>query len=182
MLPVARVRDCYGPQRGQVGNGFGYRRGLRRSSANRQLSGVAAEVRLAAIGTFETCPPILRMSVRRVHRKSPWSDKPMRFGISDCNLEHSRIVERSLAAPPFLRRRHDCDRRCRLGTKERLRTIQLALTHRTPSGFCNLGPAQTISRMQAVSTRNAARLLQWDDIGSLSPGFHADLIVLGRDP
>jgi predicted amidohydrolase YtcJ len=25
-------------------------------------------------------------------------------------------------------------------------------------------------------------LLQWNDIGSLSPGFHADLIVLDRDP
>jgi hypothetical protein len=24
-------------------------------------------------GTFETCPPILRMSVHRVDRKSPWS-------------------------------------------------------------------------------------------------------------
>jgi hypothetical protein len=31
-------------------------------------------------------------------------------------------------------------------------------------------------------TRDAARLLQWDDIGSLMRGFHADLIVLDRDP
>ena len=70
------------------------------------------------------------------------------------------------------------------GPKNVFEQIQLALTHTTPSGFCNLGPAQTISRTQAVSmwTRNAARLLQWNDIGSLSPGFHADLIVLDRDP
>jgi hypothetical protein len=25
-------------------------------------------------------------------------------------------------------------------------------------------------------------VLQWDDIGSLSPGFHADMIVVDRDP
>ena len=70
------------------------------------------------------------------------------------------------------------------GPKNVFEQIQLALTHTTPAGFCNLGPAQTISRTQAVSmwTRDAARLLQWDDIGSLSPGFHADLIVLDRDP
>jgi tetratricopeptide (TPR) repeat protein len=29
--------------------------------------------RRTAFGTFETCPPILRMSVHRVDRKSPWS-------------------------------------------------------------------------------------------------------------
>jgi len=32
---LARVRGCYGPQTGQVGNGLGYRRRLRRSSAYR---------------------------------------------------------------------------------------------------------------------------------------------------
>ena len=62
--------------------------------------------------------------------------------------------------------------------------IQLALLHRTPSGYSNLGAAQKISRTQAVSmwTRDAARVLQWNDIGSLSPGAHADLIILDRDP
>ena len=70
------------------------------------------------------------------------------------------------------------------GPKSVFEHIQLALTHTTPSGYCNLGPAQTISRTQAVSmwTRNAARLLQWSDIGSLMPGFHADLVVIDRDP
>jgi predicted amidohydrolase YtcJ len=70
------------------------------------------------------------------------------------------------------------------GPKNVFEQIQLALTHTTPSNFCNLGAAQTISRTQAFSmwTRNAARVLQWDDIGSLSPGFHADLIVVDRDP
>jgi predicted amidohydrolase YtcJ len=70
------------------------------------------------------------------------------------------------------------------GPKNVFEQIQLALTHTTPSGFSNLGPSQTITRTQAVSmwTRDAARLLRWNDIGSLSPGSHADLIVLDRDP
>jgi predicted amidohydrolase YtcJ len=70
------------------------------------------------------------------------------------------------------------------GPKNVFEQIQLALTHTTPSGFCNLGPAQTINRTQAVSmwTRNAARLLQWYGIGLLSVGSHADLIVVDRDP
>jgi predicted amidohydrolase YtcJ len=70
------------------------------------------------------------------------------------------------------------------GPKNVFEQIQLALTHTTPSGFCNLGAAQAISRTQALSmwTRDAARVLQWDNIGSLSPGFHADLIVVDRDP
>jgi predicted amidohydrolase YtcJ len=70
------------------------------------------------------------------------------------------------------------------GPKSVFEHIQLSLTHTTPSGYCNLGPAQTITRTEAVSmwTRSAARLLQWSDIGSLKPGYHADLIVLDRDP
>jgi predicted amidohydrolase YtcJ len=70
------------------------------------------------------------------------------------------------------------------GPKSVFEHIQLALTHTTPSGYCNLGPEQTITRIQAVSmwTRDAARLLQWNDIGSLKPGCHADLIVVDRDP
>ena len=70
------------------------------------------------------------------------------------------------------------------GPKSVFEHIQLSLTHTTPSGYCNLGAAQAITRTEAVSmwTRSAARLLQWDDIGSLKPGCHADLIVVDRDP
>jgi predicted amidohydrolase YtcJ len=70
------------------------------------------------------------------------------------------------------------------GPKSVFEHIQLSLTHTTPSGYCNLGPAQAITRTEAVSmwTRSAARLLQWNDIGSLKPGYHADLIVVDRDP
>jgi predicted amidohydrolase YtcJ len=58
------------------------------------------------------------------------------------------------------------------------------LTRATPSNFCNVGAAQAISRTQAFSmwTRDAARVLQWADIGLLRPGHHADLIVVDRDP
>ncbi len=70
------------------------------------------------------------------------------------------------------------------GPKNVFEQIQLALLHRTPSGYSNLGAAQKISRTQAISmwTRDAARVLQWNDIGRLSPGAHADLIILDRDP
>jgi predicted amidohydrolase YtcJ len=70
------------------------------------------------------------------------------------------------------------------GPKSVFEQIQLSLTHTTPSGYCNLGPAQAISRTEAISmwTRNAAQLLQWKDIGSLKPGQHADIIVVDRDP
>ncbi len=70
------------------------------------------------------------------------------------------------------------------GPKSVFEHIQLALTHRMPSGYSNLGPAQQIDRVQAVSmwTRDAARLLQWKDIGRLMPGACADLVILDRDP
>jgi len=87
-----------------------------------------------------------------------------------------------------LRRYFDCSMAVTGGTdwgpKSVFEHIQLALTHTTPSGYCNLGPAQQISRTQAVSmwTRNAGRLLQWKEIGNLSPGAHADLVIVNRDP
>jgi predicted amidohydrolase YtcJ len=31
-------------------------------------------------------------------------------------------------------------------------------------------------------THDAARVLRWDDIGTLAPGNHADLIIVNRDP
>ena len=47
-------------------------------------------------------------------------------------------------------------------------------------------PAATpgISRSQALAmwTREAARVLRWDGIGSLEPGTHADLVIVDRDP
>jgi predicted amidohydrolase YtcJ len=47
-------------------------------------------------------------------------------------------------------------------------------------------PAATpgISRQQALAmwTNEAAHVLRWEGIGSLEPGFHADLVVVDRNP
>ena len=63
--------------------------------------------------------------------------------------------------------------------------IELALTHEIAgSDEPNLGAAQRVTREEAVAmwTRYAARVLCWDDIGTLAPGNHADLIIVDRDP
>jgi predicted amidohydrolase YtcJ len=70
------------------------------------------------------------------------------------------------------------------GPKNPFEQIELALTHEfAGSGYRNLGPDQRISRKEAIAmwTRDAARELHWDDIGSLRPGHHADLVVTDRD-
>ncbi len=71
------------------------------------------------------------------------------------------------------------------GPKNIFEHIQLALTHRfAVSGRSNLGPAQRVTRAEALAmwTRDAARVLQWDGIGTLGPDDHADLVVVDRDP
>ncbi len=71
------------------------------------------------------------------------------------------------------------------GPKCAFEQIKLALTHEFgESGERNLGPAQRISREEALAmwTRDAARVLQWQEIGRLVPGNHADLIIVDRNP
>jgi predicted amidohydrolase YtcJ len=71
------------------------------------------------------------------------------------------------------------------GPKTAFEQMQLALTHEFGrSGYRNLGPDQTISRLEAVSmwTRDASRVLEWPEIGTLEPGTYADLVVVERDP
>ena len=71
------------------------------------------------------------------------------------------------------------------GPKSAFRQIELALTHEVAgSDEPNLGAAQRVTREEAVAmwTRDAAPVLRWDDIGTLAPGAHADLVVLDRDP
>ncbi len=70
------------------------------------------------------------------------------------------------------------------GPKNPFEQIELALTHEfAGSGYRNLGPDQKITRREAISmwTRDAAKVLRWNGIGSLQPGAHADLVVVDRD-
>jgi len=71
------------------------------------------------------------------------------------------------------------------GPKNVFEHIALAQTHTfCGSGRSNAGPAQVVSAEEAVAmwTREAARVLQWDGIGTLRPGGQADLIVIDRNP
>jgi len=63
--------------------------------------------------------------------------------------------------------------------------IALAETHEfCGSGHRNLLPGHAVTREQSLLTwtRNGARLMQWEGIGSLLPGYHADFIVVDRNP
>ncbi len=71
------------------------------------------------------------------------------------------------------------------GPKNVFEHVALATTHEfCGSGRRNDGPAQRVERAEALAmwTREAARVLQWEGIGTLAPGNHADLIVVDRDP
>jgi len=71
------------------------------------------------------------------------------------------------------------------GPKNIFEHVELAQTHRfCRSGRQNLGPAQGVSREEALFmwTRDAAAVLGWEGLGTLQPGSHADLIVVDRDP
>jgi predicted amidohydrolase YtcJ len=71
------------------------------------------------------------------------------------------------------------------GPKNVFEHVALASTHRfCGSGRANRGPAQTVTRFEALAmwTRDAGRVLRWDGVGTLVPGGHADLVVVDRDP
>ncbi len=71
------------------------------------------------------------------------------------------------------------------GPKNIFEHIQLAETHQfCVSGRRNLGPGQPVTRREALLmwTRDAARVLGWEWVGTLRPGSHADLIVVDRNP
>jgi hypothetical protein len=70
------------------------------------------------------------------------------------------------------------------GPKNVFEHIALAQSHEfCASGHRNDTPAHKVERAEAVAmwTRDAARVLQWEGIGALAPGAHADLIVIDRD-
>lgn len=71
------------------------------------------------------------------------------------------------------------------GPKNIFHHIALAETHEfAASGHCNATPDHKVSRLESLMmwTRDAARVLQWDDIGTLSPGKKADITIVDRDP
>lgn len=71
------------------------------------------------------------------------------------------------------------------GPKNPWEQMQLAQTHLfAGSGHRNDTPDHAVTREEALLmwTRDAARVLHWDDIGTLEPGKLADLVVLDRDP
>lgn len=71
------------------------------------------------------------------------------------------------------------------GPKSAFKQIELALTHEVAGSHePNLGAAQRVTREEALAmwTRDAAHILRWDDIGSLTPGKQADLAIVDRDP
>ena len=71
------------------------------------------------------------------------------------------------------------------GPKNIFEQMELAVSHRfCGSGRTNRGPAQGVTREEALMmwTRDAAKVLGWERIGTLSQGNHADLIVIDRDP
>ncbi|MBB6380628.1 putative amidohydrolase YtcJ [Pseudonocardia eucalypti] len=44
------------------------------------------------------------------------------------------------------------------------------------------GPTISRAEMLATWTRNGVALLGWEDIGSLTPGYHADVTIVDRNP
>lgn len=36
--------------------------------------------------------------------------------------------------------------------------------------------------MRSLAGAGGARVMKWDDVGALAPGFHADFVVVDRDP
>lgn len=71
------------------------------------------------------------------------------------------------------------------GPKNIFEQIQLAQTHQfAGSGHCNDLPGHAVSREEALLmwTRDAARVIDWQGIGTLAPGNFADLAIVDRNP
>lgn len=71
------------------------------------------------------------------------------------------------------------------GPKNIFEHIRFAETHEfAPTGRRNDDADHKVGREQAIMmwTRDAARVLRWDEVGSIAPGKAADIILLDRDP
>jgi hypothetical protein len=113
----------------------------------------------------------------------------MSFSWAKGDLFIERIGEHVLGDLIPLRRMLDAGLLVACGTdwgpKNVFEHVELAETHRLcVSGRRNTGPAQPVERAEALAmwTRDAARVLGWERLGTLRPGNPADLIVVDRDP
>lgn len=71
------------------------------------------------------------------------------------------------------------------GPKSPWEQIALAQTHEIAgTDLRNDGPDQVVTRQESLAmwTTIAAKIMGWNDIGSIRPGNHADLIFVDRDP
>lgn len=71
------------------------------------------------------------------------------------------------------------------GPKNIFEHIRFAQTHEFAGSFRrNATPDHAVDREAAILmwTRDAARVLQWPDVGTLAAGHQADMILLDRDP
>lgn len=93
--------------------------------------------------------------------------------------------------PDLIPLRRLLDAGCRVGCgsdwgpKNVFEQMALATTHELcVSKRRNDGPAQRVSRAESLAmwTREAARILQWEGVGTLAVDSHADLIVVDRNP
>ena len=113
----------------------------------------------------------------------------MSFSWGKGDLFTERVGEHVLPDLIPLRRLLDCGLTVGCGSdwgpKNVFEHIELAGSHRfCASGRHNQGPGQPVDRMEALLmwTRDAARVLGWEGVGTLEPGAHADLIIVDRDP
>jgi predicted amidohydrolase YtcJ len=128
-------------------------------------------------------------NARRYARLGMHATTSMSFSWGKGDLFVERVGEHVLADLIPLRRMLDAGMVVGCGSdwgpKNVFEHVALAETHEfAGSGRRNDGPAQRVTRAEALAmwTRDAARALGWADVGTLTPGRHADLIVVDRDP
>ena len=98
-----------------------------------------------------------------------------------------RFGEHLLEHPVPLRRLLDAGLHVGCGTDWGPKNVFEHLALAVEPRYCASGeraPQPGISRSEALAmwTRDAAHVLRWERIGSLVPGYHADLIVVDRNP
>ena len=113
----------------------------------------------------------------------------MSFSWGKGDLMAERIGEHVLADLIPLRRLLDAGLLVACGSdwgpKNVFEHLGLAQTHRLcASGRRNLGPGQAVGAEEALRmwTVDAARVLGWEDIGTLAPGARADVAIVDRSP